>query len=92
MNIFRKKEYFKICRHCWEPIPVDNFYKNKANIDGLQSYCKLCDNKLSKEDYQNNLSDRREKRKQWQKDNYEKQLGYARRWREKNIKGAKNEK
>lgn len=32
----------KRCRRCKEEKPETEFYKNRANKDGLQYYCKAC--------------------------------------------------
>ena len=32
----------KICKDCEIKLPKTNFYKNKANKDGLGSYCQSC--------------------------------------------------
>lgn len=44
----------KICTKCKESRPVIHFSKNKSNKDGLQTICKSCANKRSKELYQQN--------------------------------------
>lgn len=35
----------KTCSRCGIEKPLDLFYRAKRNVDGLQSHCKLCDNK-----------------------------------------------
>lgn len=35
-------EGWKICRKCGKLKKVEDFYKNKATVDGLTSYCKEC--------------------------------------------------
>lgn len=32
----------KVCSHCGRELPVENFNKNKAKKDGLQSVCREC--------------------------------------------------
>ncbi len=39
----------KECRRCKEVKPLTDFYKNKANKDGLGTYCKPCSNRISNE-------------------------------------------
>ena len=39
----------KECKKCKEVKPLTDFYKNKANKDGLGSYCKPCSNRITKE-------------------------------------------
>ena len=34
----------KICKKCGKELPVDKFYKNKSQKDGLGYYCKDCVN------------------------------------------------
>lgn len=34
----------KICKKCGKELPVDKFYKNKSQKDGLGHYCKDCVN------------------------------------------------
>lgn len=38
----------KKCAHCGELKPVSEFYKNKAQKDGLQSSCKKCFSEMHK--------------------------------------------
>lgn len=33
----------KLCAHCRVSKPPDEFYKSSDKLDGLNSYCKLCD-------------------------------------------------
>jgi hypothetical protein len=42
----------KKCYKCGVEKPPSEFYKNKANKDGLQKRCKPCDVKITKETYQ----------------------------------------
>lgn len=32
----------KICKKCGKELPVDKFYKNKSQKDGIGYYCKDC--------------------------------------------------
>ena len=41
----------KTCPRCAEEKPVDDFYRNKAAPDGLQSYCKECMYAYCRENY-----------------------------------------
>lgn len=34
----------KICKKCGKELPVDKFYKNKSQKDGIGYYCKDCVN------------------------------------------------
>lgn len=44
----------KVCRKCKEKKPLDQFNRNKAQRDGLQTSCRGCDNKRAKNYYQAN--------------------------------------
>ena len=39
----------KICAHCGRELPVEKYYKNSGTKDGLQSWCKDCQNKIKNE-------------------------------------------
>lgn len=41
----------KRCKKCGRILPAKAFYKNKAHKDGLQPYCKECQNEYAKERY-----------------------------------------
>lgn len=41
----------KRCKKCGRILPAEAFYKNKAHKDGLQPYCKECQNEYAKERY-----------------------------------------
>ena len=38
----------KECKHCHRTLPVTEFYKKSGTPDGLQYYCKQCQNELNK--------------------------------------------
>jgi len=61
----------KQCASCLKRKPYDQFSVNNASWDGLQRLCKECDKARAKKYYQDNLEQCREKRKQWQDENYE---------------------
>ena len=44
----------KWCLHCNTTKPVDEFYNNKANYDGLHTYCKVCSKEYNNEYIANN--------------------------------------
>lgn len=50
----------KICFKCKRELPVSEFYKNVANVDGLQKHCKDCtrayDQKKKKKNAEDNTS------------------------------------
>lgn len=37
-----KENNLKYCFHCKNVFNLDNFHKNKSNIDGVNTYCKAC--------------------------------------------------
>lgn len=37
---YRAKPGYKWCNDCKEFLPVEQFWKNKTKVDGLDSYCK----------------------------------------------------
>lgn len=42
----------RYCSSCKEDLFLENFHKNKARKDGLQTFCKCCDKKRRKENPQ----------------------------------------
>lgn len=38
----------KECKHCHRTLPVTEFSKNSRTSDGLQCYCKHCQNEINK--------------------------------------------
>lgn len=45
---------FKYCFKFDKTLCFDNFYKNKARKDGLQTYCKLLISKVNSKTFQDN--------------------------------------
>lgn len=45
---------YKECLVCLESKPLKDFNKNKSKPDGLQGYCRICDNERAKTYYQAN--------------------------------------
>lgn len=41
----------KVCRKCGRELPITEFARKSTAKDGLQSYCKQCNNKASTESY-----------------------------------------
>ncbi len=68
----------KECAKCKELKLLTDFYKNKANKDGLGSYCKLCGNMKSLEWAKNNREAKKKHRRKYlyklDKDWYENKL------------------
>jgi hypothetical protein len=42
INYILYSEGYKYCKHCDSYLILDSFRPNKANIDGVNSYCSLC--------------------------------------------------
>lgn len=62
----------KKCPKCGETKSVDEFPKDKHNVTGYGSYCKVCKRARVKAYYDKNPEARIEKSKQWSKDNPDK--------------------
>lgn len=73
----------KICKDCNRLLPGKNFYRNKTGY--YASYCKKCEKIRAAENYQNNIGDRRKKRKAWHKieKNMRLQVDYNKKWKAK---------
>lgn len=68
---------FKRCCSCKEAKPRAAFYPSKSTFDGIQSSCREC---------------QKANRKKWAAKNKQVASGYARRWRERNPRAAKDHK
>lgn len=44
----------KLCTDCNETKPLAEFHQNKARVDGLQVYCKICKRKRDRKGYSGN--------------------------------------
>lgn len=85
------------CPGCDTVKPATEYYKSTTRKDGLQCYCKICKTERYKESKRKsdkkygkkwlsipeNKKKQAEYTKQWQSDNFEKQLGYVKKSREK---------
>ncbi len=84
------------CPECNEVKPATEYYKSAKTKDGLQCYCKVCTKEKFKESKKKSdkkynkkwlsIPENKKKKgeyiKQWQSDNFEKQLGYAKKCRQ----------
>ena len=69
----------KICPLCEQYLPIDAFYYSPAG-GYYGTYCKECDKDKKRAWYIANKKKIDEKRKQWQKENYEKHLEHQRKY------------
>lgn len=74
---------FKYCFKWDKTLCFDNFYKNKARKDGLQTYCKLCMSKVNSKSFQDNKKNRTDYNLNYNKTDKAKQ--YRREWAKKNM-------
>lgn len=89
----------KVCSKCREDKPLDGFYKNRAQRDGLSNYCKPCqkgavdawyevnrerDLAKGREWYAANSAKVCQRTKQWKQDNPERRALMDKAWREAN--------
>ena len=77
----------KKCRICEKNLPKSAFYVHKKGtketLEVLSSYCKACENHRKREWYQANKEREQKKRKEWQRNNLDKQCIYSARYRKK---------
>lgn len=57
----------KICSRCRKELPISCFYKNKGKVDGLNCYCKICQDIKQKDFYNRNPEALRKKNKKEQR-------------------------
>ena len=90
----------KICTICKIEKDESEFYKNKRNKDGLNSWCKACFHDYNQKWYKNNSENMKkymkewsknnpEYKKEWYKNNSEKVKEAAKQWRTDNPEKAK---
>lgn len=72
----------KICNKCKVPKSVEDFYKDKTTIDGLNKRCKLCAKLVSKNWTISNLDKHRENTKLWRDSNKDHDKNYKKMRRE----------
>jgi hypothetical protein len=69
-------EITKLCTKCWQEKKASEFSKNKKGLHGLHCYCRDCQNKISKINYQENIEKKRIYAIEYHKNNREKILQY----------------
>lgn len=74
----------KVCRRCNEEKPLTEFYTNRLNSDGKQSYCKACTGALSRAWGSANKDKVRAKDAAWRAANPEKVRASHAKWRAEN--------
>lgn len=74
----------KICTNCSLEKELTDFYKNKAQKDGYQNYCKLCMNKANNKWQRNNRETSKKYIDNWRNNNKEHVKKVARNWRQEN--------
>jgi len=75
----------KRCCRCKEHLPLDEFYKNSAQHDGLHVYCKTCARAANRE----SLARRPGYDKRYYEAHKERLKVYSRDWKRKNNKRAR---
>jgi len=66
----------KLCKICQLHKPVEDFRKNSKSKDGLKSYCIICDDEKSRENYLKNREKRLKGAAEWNAANPEKVKEY----------------
>lgn len=83
--------YKRCCRgeKCIHPdgciLPINHFYTDRKNKDGLKRYCKACDGKYKREAYQRNPEKYRQSARETYAKNPEKIREYQRKWYRERI-------
>lgn len=84
----------RLCVKCKIPKPLDEFHVQKLGLDGRRRDCKFCknkqrnstrDKKLSNEQSKKWNNDNRDRRLEYKKVNYRRNIEMTKIWREKNI-------
>jgi len=91
-----KSNTTKFCGHCKLEKNKEEFNKNKSEIDGLQTICKVCvkeyyqkNKENKKEYYQKNKENKKEYNKKYYEENKEKAKEYSKMYRIENKEKAK---
>jgi 5-methylcytosine-specific restriction endonuclease McrA len=74
----------KVCTQCKEFKSYEEYYKKKANKDGVESRCKVCRSQSDKNHHQKNKERRIDQMKQYYQENKEQFLKSAKFYREEN--------
>jgi HNH endonuclease. len=75
---------YKTCTKCGAEKPHAEFSKHKRAKDGLQPYCKACDNEHNKKWREDNRERMLERSKKWNEENKERKRESDKKWREDN--------
>lgn len=85
----------KYCARCLETKPVCKFVKNTARHDGLNVYCRLCQNEYGKELYHRNFERIKEAKRASTRKSYRRhrreRIEYSRKWRVDNPDRVKEQ-
>jgi len=79
-----KTKDYKKCHKCAKTKPISDFNKNKVKIDGLDIYCKNCNNLKTKVYRELNKETITAKKRVFYANNKEKVNGYAAKYRQNN--------
>lgn len=94
-SIVTQMKTIKCCAKCGIEKLRKDFNKHKANCDGLQSYCKLCQQVLVKAWRENHPEQLKQNQEQYRETHREKRREYNRQWRQQNRdywRGYQNER
>lgn len=70
----------KLCTKCKESKPLDAFQKNRVRKDGLENYCRECNNARFRHSYAKDPKKKIEKTRQYHVENFEWSKEYQRQW------------
>ena len=79
----------KVCTKCGIEKNEEEFYKHKGFKDGLNYWCKQCQNQQDKQWNQNNKEYRKQHSKQWYQNNKEYRKQYIKQWNQNNKEKIK---
>lgn len=75
----------KRCSKCCETKEGADFNKCKATLDGLHSYCRKCDNEVSRKSHAKNSKARNAIKREWRQNNSEKRRSYHQKRRARKL-------
>lgn len=84
MSVMAKITLTKICSKCKAEKPINDFYRKKSGIDGLEASCKLCTIARQKKYYQDHKSIRLSWQKRYNQEHKERRHVYAKQYWQKN--------
>jgi hypothetical protein len=71
----------KCCPTCKRTLPGSAFYVNKRTKDGLQAYCKECQDKTNRQWYETNRDHKLRQKAGWYQANWERQRRLSTEWK-----------